>query len=721
MTVSRPTLISDRPIESPSEDALGYWPFARALAEGIINKSSKQGFVVGVQAKWGMGKTSAVNLMSHAIDELETGLLVNQKTKTEHFNPWQFASTEALTKSYLAVLGRLIALSLNEDVLRKKSGRFKKWIGGSKDVVGHTAAISAVAATGGLAIPFMGAIQGGVSSALGLSEEIIGSDELDDLADRIREALGNLEHRIVLILDDLDRLDPDDLAEVLTIIKTFGDLPNVVHVLLYDREIIDQSLTTKFGENLNPPYLQKIVQAEYDLPPPSASGLSSLADKLISPIFEGTEITETYLDVWRVGFRNYLLSPRDIVKLYNALSVTWPSVQTDAYAPDMIAIEMFRLFDRPLHQLLLASRHILLGLELDYGEKRIGELAEKLKGGRQTGVLRLISGMFPRLQKALPSPVGGRPTSISQGRPIGSEAGFDLYFRMTPSSEAVSVSLVEQLEAQIADADFVEKSFEEAGARAEIRYMGAFLDEFLNVLDDAQEIEFGTLEGFVRGAGISLSERFESQRRFTLFSSSQKISIACTKILSRIDRDGLHEKLKSLFRDGKSDLTVCAFVLAKVGEQYATIYSERRNDLDFSWSQEEVNELVDILAKPLSGLLEDGLIFLMPSLWMLLKVISESSIDIDIPPILNERAQKAEIARRIAFSAMNIQSEGEYGLELSMDRMPPREIYDLGTLVSIVQSHLTESAYSQNDARNLERFVSAGLMLLDGKQPDRFG
>jgi predicted KAP-like P-loop ATPase len=63
-------LSSDKPITERSEDVLRYWPFASAIAAGLV-ASPREGFVVGIQAAWGMGKTSAVNLIIGAIRELE--------------------------------------------------------------------------------------------------------------------------------------------------------------------------------------------------------------------------------------------------------------------------------------------------------------------------------------------------------------------------------------------------------------------------------------------------------------------------------------------------------------------------------------------------------------------------------------------------------------------------------------------------------------------------
>src|SRR5258708_5920179 len=84
-------LSPDTPISNRGEDALGYWAFAEALAKGVTQRLPRDGFVVGIQAHWGMGKTSAINLLLLAIEAAETGLPEARRTKVAVFNAWRHA------------------------------------------------------------------------------------------------------------------------------------------------------------------------------------------------------------------------------------------------------------------------------------------------------------------------------------------------------------------------------------------------------------------------------------------------------------------------------------------------------------------------------------------------------------------------------------------------------------------------------------------------------
>jgi predicted KAP-like P-loop ATPase len=146
-------LSADSPITNRNEDALGYWPFAESLAKSLTQRILKDGFVIGVQAHWGMGKTSAINLIIQAIRQLESSKAPYQQTKVEKFNPWLFAGLETLAKGYLSQLGRVIEDTLGQSTPRKTRQFIEKLIKGGAEFVGGMTALGAMAVIGGAAPP----------------------------------------------------------------------------------------------------------------------------------------------------------------------------------------------------------------------------------------------------------------------------------------------------------------------------------------------------------------------------------------------------------------------------------------------------------------------------------------------------------------------------------------------------------------------------------------
>ncbi len=68
------------------------------------------------------------------------------------------------------------------------------------------------------------------------------SPQLSDLKDKLARSLRELGHRFVVTIDDVDRLEPAEVIEILRLVRSVIDLPNVVYLLCYDSEILAHSI-----------------------------------------------------------------------------------------------------------------------------------------------------------------------------------------------------------------------------------------------------------------------------------------------------------------------------------------------------------------------------------------------------------------------------------------------------------------------------------------------
>ena len=104
-----------------------------------------------------------------------------------------------------------------------------------------------------------------VSGALSFGAHVLDTRSLETMIDDLKTHLMSIDCRILIIVDDLDRLQPDELRQTLTLVKTFGNLPNVTHLLAYDRDIVNSALETArsvlSSDERLPTFLEKIVQA----------------------------------------------------------------------------------------------------------------------------------------------------------------------------------------------------------------------------------------------------------------------------------------------------------------------------------------------------------------------------------------------------------------------------------------------------------------------------
>src|SRR3954452_23142178 len=205
-------LASDTPIRTPGEDRLPGAEFARAVAATVRSAPRHAGFAIGVTGVWGSGKSSVINL---ALDDLRgTG-----GTELLEFNPWLFSGTEQLVEHFFDELSAQLAESRDRRVRR---------------VAGLLRGYGRVVAPLRL-VPGVGTV---AKESAELSREMADAIEPKQQSvrlqrDRLRRRLGELDRRLVVVVDDLDRLRGDEVVDVMRLIRLVGDFPNLVYLLAF--------------------------------------------------------------------------------------------------------------------------------------------------------------------------------------------------------------------------------------------------------------------------------------------------------------------------------------------------------------------------------------------------------------------------------------------------------------------------------------------------------
>src|SRR6185437_2353953 len=91
---------------------------------------------------------------------------------------------------------------------------------------------------------------------------------LDLLRTRLIDALKALDRRIIVTIDDIDRLEPTEMLEVLRLVRSVGDLPNILYLLCYDSDILADGIKHAAAVADGQAYLEKIVQLTIPVPRP---------------------------------------------------------------------------------------------------------------------------------------------------------------------------------------------------------------------------------------------------------------------------------------------------------------------------------------------------------------------------------------------------------------------------------------------------------------------
>jgi hypothetical protein len=281
---------------------------------------------------------------------------------------------------------------------------------------------------------------------------------------RLRTALRDSKRRIVVFIDDLDRLDSEEVRAIAQMVKSVGGLPNVTYVLAYDRAIIRRALDGGYHAGAGTPrYDEKIVQHEVSLPTPTRRKLLRLLDEHTGHLLGPTEANERWYEILRVGVERWIRSVRDVVRLSNALAFAAPALDGELDPQDLLAMEGLRLFDDVAFKWVQSHRSYLLGE--DYGRlfredeaaEAIDRLHASLAPESRTQVIALLCILFPSHAKALAKTdrgylMGGEPhASVVKRRGIATSDGYSAYFGLSGSAVRVSKREVDEVMAKLDD------------------------------------------------------------------------------------------------------------------------------------------------------------------------------------------------------------------------------------------------------------------------------
>ncbi|MDM5141122.1 KAP family NTPase [Aeromonas bestiarum] len=220
--------ITDNEISDENEDLLASKSQAKSFAEAVLDSGSHPGLVFGVDGPWGVGKTSFINLAQHYWKQAEDRVIVCR------FEPLRYASEPDLADRLIRDVTTAIQKTVFVPELRPAASRYSRLIKGKADV-----------------------------SFLGFKISLEPSQEsIDDLLDDIDNVLKNISKRVIIVIDDLDRLDPKTINNVLFSTRRTFKLSQANYVLCYDTEVIagNQDEGSRARE-----FLEKFVTIKFNL------------------------------------------------------------------------------------------------------------------------------------------------------------------------------------------------------------------------------------------------------------------------------------------------------------------------------------------------------------------------------------------------------------------------------------------------------------------------
>ena len=140
--------------------------------------------------------------------------------------------------------------------------------------------------------------------------------DLSTLKKEIEEILYQTDKKIIVVIDDIDRIQGEEIFNLLKLIGIIANFPNIVNIVAYDKTYICDNLNTYFNSNNAEKYIQKIIPFEFPLPQISNENMQNLFNTEFMEIIKGQDYNETGLkNKYSNTIGGYLKNIRDLKQL----------------------------------------------------------------------------------------------------------------------------------------------------------------------------------------------------------------------------------------------------------------------------------------------------------------------------------------------------------------------------------------------------------------------
>lgn len=460
--MKRTVLGDDLPKQNPwVHDRLNYAPFAARIAKVITSLTAPNGYVIGIHGQWGTGKSTAINF---TLAYLNKHNAENEDDQVIHidFRPWIVSGHQDLIAAFFKILSERLGPKDNKWV-RFWRRTFRFMHGTTDNLVDAAATVALTVDPTGTAAGYGANVaKKSVNALLG---RFLEDPSLQAAYESLKEQLGRSDKRFLVTIDDIDRLEDDNVRTIMQMVKSIGRLPNLVYLLSYDRDIVWDALDQKVSR-IGPRFAEKIVQQEIELPRPSRNALLAILDEEIAFLTSDTPATTRWHYLVRDGINRWVRSPRDVVRLSNAVKFSWPAMEGEIDPQDLLAMEGIRLFDQGAFSWLRDNRDFLFTegrFVMSNDEVKIeavNGLKARIPDDRRSQVMRILTILFPQSGKWFEGKdhySGESFIETSRRRGVGSAAGYDTYFGLHPSSDAIPKAVVNDLMSKLDNTDECER------------------------------------------------------------------------------------------------------------------------------------------------------------------------------------------------------------------------------------------------------------------------
>lgn len=364
---------NDQPVTGSDTypDRLNREKFASNLAKILTIDPSYECLTVSLEGEWGYGKTSVVNLVKKATNKLET------KPVIVEYNPWLAGKAEALIQDFLVQFSSQLNIP----------DRPKEGLKAAKELLAYSKLFNAMKFIPGVE-PWASTVQGVFKVVGSATQKISKLKELDLIGrkNKVKQILTSLNQSIIIIIDDIDRLTPDEAYQIVRLVKAVADFPGTSFLLCFDPEYLAGALE-KHGIKKSEQYIDKVVQLRVPLPLITYRDMQKLADIELANLSDKTLTDHFEKDQERLSllyhqFIKYLIrTPRELKRIFNNLRFVLAQTEGMVSFTDLFCLSVISIKAHHIYQSLKDSPEMYVGRSFDesYSFEKAEDVVKKYK------------------------------------------------------------------------------------------------------------------------------------------------------------------------------------------------------------------------------------------------------------------------------------------------------------------------------------------------------
>lgn len=536
---------SDKPIQSNKNDLLNRTSFSQQLAQAILSYTSKDNFTISLCGKWGCGKTSILNMVEEYIGLLTKEYDADDKPIIVHFNPWNYSDRSQLTVQFFKTILSELNVSFKSDALKKASEALQCY----SSFIEYAELIPVA----GKYLKPLTAVS--KDFADNLSNLYDNKTTLEEQKKEVINALSSQNQKLIIIIDDIDRLNNEQIKLIFQLVNSLASFPNMIYLLSFDREVVSRALSSE--QNCNgEEYLEKIIQVPFDVPEVKKSHIHKLLfNKLEDLLFNEIPCDNFDKEYWDTVF-NYCISPfikgiRDVNRIINVFRFKYGLMHNETNCIDLLATTTLQICAPSIYYWIYSNENKICGSY--YGTSTTGieqnkakeEYLEEFKNIYEENpqvMLTVIQTLFPKFSWNTGGYTHQSDTAEEMRRKqkIACISRFPFYFNLSLEDVSISKSLILK-SINEDDYDSLKNLFSTLTKENKIQdYLDELISYVSTIPEDRLRIFIDTLIDMQ-----TIDENYESKSTFAPI-TAYKCSECCWTILKRLDHENAYNELLSL-------------------------------------------------------------------------------------------------------------------------------------------------------------------------------